>query len=293
MLRSPLPRSAYTRGVFTRSEALAADWTPRSIRTQLGNGRWIALGKGRYVDGAAWAVANLTERHRLRAIAHALGRRVVLFGPSAAAVHGFPLLRPPTTKVYALRPEDVRGPTVVAHDVVVTPPPRTVLDCARVMGVEGGVVVADSALRRQAVTKELLRDSLRAYRHWPGRAAAEEMIAEADGRAETPLESVSRLRLVRLGVPRPELQVEMVLESGVLYRFDFYWRAMRTVGEADGMLKYADARALREEKRRHLSVEDSDHEIARWGWDEIWRTPDLVSARVFRAFDRARQRFSF
>jgi very-short-patch-repair endonuclease len=77
----------------------------------------------------------------------------------------------------------------------------------------------------------------------------------------------------------------------MLYRFDFYWEAMRTVGEADGMVKYADAQALRAEKRRQLEVEDGDREVVRWTWEEIWNKPAVVADRVFRGFERARKRF--
>jgi hypothetical protein len=292
MLQLDVPAPAYTRGVFTRGEALAAGWSPRSIRTRLARHDWIELAPGRYADAAVWTEANPTERHRLRALARALGRDVVLFGPSAAAAHGFALLRPPMTKVYALPSREVPcAERVVVADVLATPAERTVLDCGRVTGAEGGVVVADSALRQGAVTRAALETSLRACARWPGRRAAEEMVAEADGRSESPLESLSRVRLLRLGIPRPELQVELMLASGLLYRFDFYWRAMRTVGEADGMAKYVNAEALRAEKRRQLNVEDSEHEVVRWVWAEMWRTPDLVAARVFRAFDRAAKRF--
>src|SRR5205807_703561 len=133
--------------------------------------------------------------------------------------------------------------------------------------------------------------ALHACRRWPGRRLAQAAIDEADGRAESPLESISRFRLVRAGVPRPELQVERV-ESGLRYRFDFYWRAQRVVGEADGLTKYSSVELLRTEKRRELAIQDCGLEVVRWSWDEIWRTPQLVVHRVLRAFDRASERFN-
>lgn len=292
MVESELPVAAYTRGVFTRAEALTAGWTPRSIRTRLAHKQWLEVARGRYVVTLTWQVAHPTQRHRLRAIAQALGRRIVLFGPSAAAVHGFALIRPPQSRVFALSFGELsRDQVTQVSDVCVTIPTRTVLDTARIAGVEAGVVAADSALRIGAVTKAALEDELLVCKRWPGRRAAEKMIAEADGRAETPLESVSRFRLVRLGIPRPELQVEVRIASGLLYRFDFLWGEQRTVGESDGMTKYADAETLRAEKRRQLHVEDSELEVVRWCWDEIWQTPAVVAARVFRGFDRARKRY--
>jgi hypothetical protein len=277
--------------VFSHDEALACGWTPRAIRTRLASGEWIAFGPGRYVETATWAACDATGQYRLRAIARGLGRRVVLVGPSAAAVHGFPVLRPAAT-VWALASGDVPAEHVVeVGGVLVAAPARTVIDCARLTGIEGGVVVADAALREGAVSKPALEAMVLSCRHWPGLQAAEEVVAEADGRAESPLESVSRVRLVRLGVPRPELQVEIVLPSGLRYRFDFHWRTFLTVGEADGMSKYTDVGVLRAEKQRQLGIEDAELEVVRWSWGEIWRTPKLVAERVFRGFDRAATRF--
>jgi hypothetical protein len=292
VLHVPAPATAYTRGVFSRDEALACGWTPRAIRTRLDSRTWIALGPGRYAEAATWAACDATGQHRLRAIARGLGRRVVLVGPSAAAVHGYPLLQPGTTPVYALAIGDVPAEHIVeVCDVLLTAPARTVIDCARLAGVEAGVVVGDAALRQGAVSKPGLEAMLVSCRHWPGLHRADEMVAEVDGRAESPLESLSRVRLVRLGVPRPELQVEIVLPSGLRYRFDFYWRAFRTVGEADGLSKYTDVGVLRAEKARQLRIEDAELEVVRWSWGEMWRTPELVASRVLRGFDRASKRF--
>jgi hypothetical protein len=67
---------------------------------------------------------------------------------------------------------------------------------------------------------------------------------------------------------------------------------LRTVGEADGLSKYTDVAVLRAEKQRQLGIEDAQLEVVRWSWGEMWRTPELVAARLFRGFDRARTRFS-
>jgi very-short-patch-repair endonuclease len=70
------------------------------------------------------------------------------------------------------------------------------------------------------------------------------------------------------------------------------WREQRTVGEADGILKYdVEGKVIRDEKLRHARIEDAGYEIARWIWDEIWNTPNLVVARVLRTFDKAARRF--
>lgn len=56
----------------------------------------------------------------------------------------------------------------------------------------------------------------------------------ADGRSESPLESISRVAFHELGLPAPEPQVEVWLGDELLARVDFFWRHRKTVGEADG-----------------------------------------------------------
>jgi very-short-patch-repair endonuclease len=78
---------------------------------------------------------------------------------------------------------------------------------------------------------------------------------------------------------------------GIRYA-DFLWKAQRTVGESDGIAKYdAAGTVIRAEKLRHADIEDAGHLVARWIWDEIWRTPDLVVARIIRTFGEAAKRF--
>ena len=79
--------------------------------------------------------------------------------------------------------------------------------------------------------------------------------------------------------------------SGTEYRVDFYWEEFGVVGEADGLLKYDDDEtAGRREKIRELDIEDVDLDVVRWTWDQVWRTPDLVVAKVRRALERGRRR---
>ena len=63
--------------------------------------------------------------------------------------------------------------------------------------------------------------------------AAERLFAEP--RAESPLESVLRLRLHDDGFPPPQLQAEI---AG--FEVDMLWPKQRLVLEADGRLKYTD-----------------------------------------------------
>ncbi|MFL6238567.1 MAG: type IV toxin-antitoxin system AbiEi family antitoxin domain-containing protein [Actinomycetes bacterium] len=291
MLRHGLPPAALTRGVFTRAEAEAIGWTDKSIRHRVRTGEWLELHRSAFIDAEAWSASSRKQQHRHLAIGHALGRRVVVGGPSAACVHGFATLSLPASP-YLIRAADIPVEDVTwVVGVAVTTPARTVIDCARHGGVEAGVVVADSALHRAAVGLVDLAAMLVKGRTWTHIPYAVEAVASADARAESPLESISRLRLPRPGVPVPRVQELIVVGLGECYRVDFYWPQFRTIGEADGMVKYDTVAALQTEKRRELALHDAGFEVVRWTWREIWDRPEAVAERVRRTFARATTRF--
>jgi very-short-patch-repair endonuclease len=243
-----------------------------------------------YVDAARWQAGTPTGRHRLQSIAQALNRSVVLAGSSAARVHGFAVLQLPR-EVCVLRAGEVpRHHVIEAYDVEVTTPARSVVDCARRDGFEAGVVVADSALHANATTLAELAAIIGEGRRWSGIDTAVAVVAEANARAESALESLSRVRLVQQGLPRPEPQVTIDVGPMENYRVDFYWPAYRVIGEADGLTKYDNPRVLHAEKLREMALHDAGFEVVRWTWHEMWLQPDIVADRVRRAFARAAAR---
>ena len=74
-------------------------------------------------------------------------------------------------------------------------------------------------------------------------------------------------------------------DSGSAYRADFAWPGHRVIGEADGLLKYADRRDLLAEKQREDDLRRAGWVVVRWTWAEITRTPRLVVTRLRRALD--------
>jgi hypothetical protein len=203
-------------------------------------------------------------------------------------MQNIPVVHHQSSAIYSRRPNYFPPADVVVRDrVATTREAKTVVDCARVLGTEAGVVAADGALHLGMVCKQDLQTALLDSYGSPGVNDAALALAEADALAESPFESISRFRLAQQGIPSPELQVVLLL-NGKGIRVDFLWRQFRVVGEADGMTKYTDAEALRAEKRRQLIREDADFLVVRWVWDEMWRTPELVADRVRRAFDRSR-----
>jgi very-short-patch-repair endonuclease len=242
---------------------------------------------GRYVEGAVFATLTREQQHRLIALATALDRNLVVLRDSAACVHGLTVARTPTV-VSTRHVLDVEAYDVTdVCDVIVTTPACTVIDCARFLGPREGLVVADSALRASATTPEELAHQLDSVRRRKGAPAAAFVVAEADARAESAFESVSRYEFLVAGLPRAEPNAWIGNR-----RVDFLWERYRVIGEADGLGKYgtdeAEVRAkIRAERERQRQLEDAGYVFVRWLWDEIWYRPHVVVARVMDKLRRA------
>lgn len=173
------------------------------------------------------------------------------------------------------------APTTVEVDrLLVTDVDRTVIDRARTATLESAVTAADAALHLDLSRQsELLAQARALPRRSRGCRMAELAILLADGRAESPLESLSRTRMFQLGIPMPELQTRFYDAAGFIGRVDFFWPAFGVIGEADGRIKFrvtegqtgkeaeeAVWRAKRRDDRlrRHPKV----REVGHWDWGE-------------------------
>ena len=124
-----------------------------------------------------------------------------------------------------------------------------------------------------------------------GRARATAVAAFADGRADRPGESISRVSMRAAGLPAPELQVEIYGASGARYVVDFYWPERRLMGEFDGAAKYRDPELLRgrtpeqalaDEKHREDDLRATARGMSRWGW-RVANSPVLLGQQLRRA----------
>jgi hypothetical protein len=226
---------------------------------------------------------------------------------SAAVLHGLPAPRQIANGISLVSPTGIRRDRNGMSVAVAALPPshiegqalrltsvaRTVVDVARHASFIDAVMVADAALNRGMVSIEALREMVEFQRHWPGVAQARDVVAFADARAESPLESRSRVRIHEVGLPRPELQVEILDQVGSLIgRTDFCWPGQRTLGEVDGRVKYAsgDPQILFDEKLREDALRDQGWELVRWTSGDVEGSFLAVERRLRAAFRRGERR---
>ncbi len=174
------------------------------------------------------------------------------------------------------------GDSLLMGAVWCTSVARTVADCARRLEPHDALAVADAALRRGLTTKDEVRAVLERQSRWPGCASARSVLALADGRRETALESWSAWAFAVHRVPAPVWQVNVCDTEGVfLGRVDCWWPE-GIVGEADGALKYrlaaaergglsaeALAAVLDDERRRERGLRHAGLPIVRWSARDV------------------------
>jgi hypothetical protein len=244
--------------------------------------------------------------HALRVAAALLPARALACASheSAAILHGLDLLeRPQESLVTLTRPPHVRGSRAGGSDLKVhaatlfpghvtkqyglpvTSAARTVIDLARALPFQHGVVVADSALHARKTTHSELDGVLAACSAWPGGERARHVVAFSDHRAESVLESCARVTFDERGLPPPELQVD-IGDDQIIGRVDFYWGRYLTIAEADGVIKYADAgRAVKQLERDQL-LREAGFKVVHFSWRQLFRETDRLITRIREAFAR-------
>lgn len=254
---------------------------------------WQRVAHGVHARTDGWAAANWRNRHQalIAGAAAQYGDELVLVGASAAVHLGMPVLGPIPRLVQCLGRHGQRRRTTLVerHRTAVTPPmvevngvlattaSRTGLDLARWTTLVAGVAVLDQVLHENAATPDDIEDALAMLPIGAvGAQRARDAAHLADARAESPGESLSRVRMWQAGLPEPDLQRTVIVE-GRRYRLDFLWHGVHVCGELDGRIKYTrDAfgvdpqDAVWSERLREQALRRGGLDVARWTWDEAW-----------------------
>lgn len=177
--------------------------------------------------------------------------------------------------------------TAMIDGFPVTGAARTVVDIAREHGLVAGLAATDAALHDQLTDLAGLTAVLEAQRRWPGVRNARFVVDFAEPLTESPLESVSRLRIHQHHLPPPRPQRLICDEHGVVVtRTDFYWDEYGVVGESDGAMKWANDPAARDERdATTYLLESLGLIVVRWGWADL-RDFAAVARRLQFAFER-------
>ncbi|WP_231924473.1 endonuclease domain-containing protein [Micromonospora chokoriensis] len=172
----------------------------------------------------------------------------------------------------------------------VTAPLRTVSDVVLMVDRYPAVSVLDSALNRRRIAPSQLTVIPSLIRGRRGAVRARAYLAEADGRAQSPLETRSRLRCVDGRVPPDALQLEVRDDDGYLLGIgDLGWRGPKVIAEADGRDAHGTPEAAFADRRRQNRLVNAGWTILRFTWQDTLR-PDYIPWTVRQAIATAHQR---
>ena len=291
--------------------------TPVSTRC-CGAGTIRKITRGVYTRGDGGTSPSVGDREveaRLSVVAAA--RRapgLVVSHVSAALLHGLPLVDAETGTVHLTRSATSgarRTPAQVVHarplqpaDVVevngirVTSVARTVLDLACSLRSDvAAVAAADWALHHGLVSPDAMAEVLTGARRQRGLGRARARLRFADGRAESPGESVLRWHCADQGLAAPELQVTAWSPAGeFLGRADLGYEECALLVEFDGLVKYNKllkpgedpSSVVVKEKAREDGLREHGCTVLRFVWADF-RNPAALAARVQSARERAQR----
>ena len=273
--------------------------------------RRAVQGLSRLAAGSYGTLTGLAaeEAHLLRARAILRARpSLVASHVTAALVHGLPVARTTVQQVHVTRGPGLRGrprspagyrihtraastPEIVERDgLPVTAALRTLLDLPQVTSLDWAVAAADAALHARLVDPDELRDACLGVRRVRGAERIREVGPLASRLAESPGETLLRLRMWRWGW-HPQEQVALPWVAG-RPRVDFLVEG-RLVVEFDGAAKYAldgdVAAAHLREKARNDALAEAGFEVIHIRWADLWDETAL-RLRLEAALRRARLR---
>lgn len=220
-------------------------------------------------------------------------RRGVLGGLSAAATLGAKWIesgrpaelihdnrRPPAGIVvhtYALDETEIAG----VRGLPVTTAARTAFDLGRQLPLIDAVQRIDALMNAVDVKTAGILDIARLHPGARGLRRLRRVLELVDGGAESPYESLTRVTVIRAGLPAPQTQVEVRGADGrVFARLDMGWPDWKVAVEYDGAQHWTDARQRAWDIERSALLEAA-------GWLVI-RVSSAMLARTVVVTDRVR-----
>jgi hypothetical protein len=255
---------------FTRGQALVAGLTDIRLRRLVKRGTLRRLVPGVYV--AAHVVDSLDLR--AQALRLVVPEGCFICDETAAWLHGAPhamapnshLAVPPISFFRPARRGRLRNGLVSSGERTLTPrdlmvvgglcvttPLRTALDLGRLRRPDQALAAQDALLGLGIFTHEELLACVERFARQRGVCQLRWLTPLADGRAESAGESVLRLRWYAAGLPRPQLQIEVVVDGVVRFRLDMGLEEWLFAAEYDGAAF-------------HSSPDQTRHDDERRGW---------------------------
>lgn len=164
---------------------------------------------------------------------------------------------------------------------------RTLVDLASLLTLEALVCALDAALHRRLITTSDLHDAVAGRTGRRRGPALRRAVALADGRAESPPETLGRLLLPVLPGLVPQVRVRA--GGRVVARLDLGDEALLLGVEMDGRRGHAGSAMIAKDRRRDAPVTRLGWEVERGTWWDVRCGQPAFVERVLRGADRQRR----
>lgn len=173
------------------------------------------------------------------------------------------------------------GDTSSPEGIPVTTIPRTVLDLACLLDRLPAVWVIDDAIRLSRCTRDEIARALRTWRGGSGSGLARIRLGEADGLAESMLETAGRLALADAKLPPPVAQFEVRAPNGQLVaRLDHAYPYQRIALEYDGRSVHEAPAAVYRDRERQNALVALGWTVLRFTWWDVVEDPARFTRMV-------------
>jgi hypothetical protein len=235
-------------------------WRPAMTRV------WSLPPESRHLACSAHPQASIRSRSLGSAAPPAFARPLrEELRPLAGWTNGYVVRQLPVT------PEQV----VIHHGLPIRAPQFSVVDAALVVDRGSALAILDSALHTNTLTPAELTAAVSWARHRRGIVEVRKLLMVADGRAESPLESLVRLACLDGDVPPDDLQHEVYDDSRRLVAVgDLAWLVNRRrplLGEADGESVHGLPEPVYRDRRRGVALVGESCDTVRFTYEDTRR----------------------
>jgi hypothetical protein len=170
----------------------------------------------------------------------------------------------------------------------VTSPVRTAYDLARRGDLVERVVAVDRLTNVHRFDPDLLLQFSARNRGARGNGLVPSVLAHADRRSGSPMETRLRMLIVQAGLPRPEVQwVVQDERTRTAVWLDLAWPDLMIGIEYEGEGSHTEPNQVLRDIGRHTGLVDKGWRIYRYTKFEILRRQNLIVAQLTRARERA------
>jgi hypothetical protein len=167
---------------------------------------------------------------------------------------------------------------------------RTAWDLGRVRSRERAISGMDQMLRLPGFPLDAFLAGVDRFRGQRWVTTLRSLAPLADGRAESPPESILRLYWIDAGLPWPVPQLEVWVDGVLIARLDIGHPGVRYAVEYDGVEWHSSADQVTHDRRRRLAVQAAEYELDVFTKDNVFGQRRDVEVRLTRAAARSNSR---